>query len=145
MENDRFDLSSENELAPSAMYDWFCVSGTNEIGPFSQEHLWELLASGEIGPDTMVRTRAGMEWQKAASINLLTIAPRPPDSACAKEEAAGKTDPAVLPSSQRKPRRRALVVASIVAAVLVAVVALERGPGAGSGLRCVLCLAKYTT
>ena len=114
--------------------DWFYVPNdrATELGPFSQEQLQDLLASGEIGPDTMIRKRSWMDWQKAGTIDLLTTAPKPPDSAYPEQGHAGNTDPVVVPNSRRKPRRTILVVVSVVAAVLVVAVAVEVRTG-GNG------------
>ena len=60
--------------------DWFYLSGDDELGPFSGKQLQELLAGGEIGPDTMARKRSWMDWRPAGEIDFRSLAPGPQDN-----------------------------------------------------------------
>jgi len=122
VENDRLDQPSKNELAPATMDDWFYVSGESELGPFSQEHLRTLLAGGEIGPDTMVRKRSWMDWQRAAVIDVPAGTPKPWDSGLMERRYLYPADPTVAPDTRWRLSRTAIVASAIVASIVVAIV-----------------------
>jgi hypothetical protein len=111
------------------MGDWFYVSGEAELGPFSVEQVQELLARGEIGPETMLRKKSWMDWQRAASVELLAEPPTPPQSTEAEQPSADKTDADVLADvpltslTPEEPGFSVLMVAAI-GGILVAIAAL---------------------
>jgi hypothetical protein len=127
------------------MADWFYLSGEAELGPFSSEQMQELLARGEIGADTMYRKKSWMDWQPAASVELLSAKLASPDTSNAElrfspSDLAGtpvaEREPAALPvSEQDELLRRKIIVGVAAGALLIAVAAvgiyLATRPGGG--------------
>lgn len=47
--------------------NWFHAAQGSALGPFGRAHILELIASGEIGPQTLVWRKGLADWQPAAT------------------------------------------------------------------------------